>query len=94
MMEFARETVHSRRDRAAAAIGVALLSGMPDATGLRGRSLLDLVLRVTLEEVHALEELRKKGRETEGGITAEELEAFWASTPRSSGTTSSATAAR
>lgn len=81
MMEFARETVHSRRDRAAAAIGVALLSGMPDATGLRGRSLLDLVLRVTLEEVHALEELRKKGRETEGGVTAEELEKFWAQYP-------------
>lgn len=80
-LEFSRETVHSRRDRAAAAIGVALLSGIPDATGLRGRSLLDLVLRVTLEEVHALEELRKKGRETEGGLPETELEAFWREYP-------------
>ena len=76
-LEFSREIVHSRRDRAAAAIGVALLSGIPDATGLRGRSLLDLVLRVTLEEVHALEELRRKGRETEGGLPEAELESFW-----------------
>ena len=80
-LEFSREVVHSRRDRAAAAIGVALLSGIPDVTGLRGRSLLDLVLRVTLEEVHALEELRKKGRETEGGVPEAELEAFWREYP-------------
>jgi SEC-C motif-containing protein len=80
-LEFSRETVHSRRDRAAAAIGVALLSGVPDATGLRGRSLLDLVLRVTLEEVHALEELRRKGRETEGGLPEAELDAFWREYP-------------
>jgi hypothetical protein len=80
-LEFSRETVHSRRDRAAAAIGVALLSGVPDATGLRGRSLFDLVLRVTLEEVHALEELRKKGRETEGGLPETELDAFWREYP-------------
>jgi hypothetical protein len=81
LMEYSREIVHSRRDRAAAAIGVALLSGMPDATGMRGRSFLDIVLRVTLEEVHALENLRKKGRETEGGLTAEELETFWREYP-------------
>jgi hypothetical protein len=81
LMEFSREAVHSRRDRAAAAIGVALLSGMPDATGLRGRSFLDIVLRVTLEEVHALERLRAKGRETEGGLAPEALEAFWREYP-------------
>jgi hypothetical protein len=81
LMEYSREIVHSRRDRAAAAIGVALLSSMPDETGLRGRSFLDIVLRVTLEEVHALENLRKKGRETEGGLTAEELESFWLEYP-------------
>jgi hypothetical protein len=81
LMEYAREVVHSRRDRAAAAIGVALLSGVPDATGLRGRSLLDLVLRVTLEELHSLENLRKKGRETEGGLSATDLEAFWIEHP-------------
>jgi hypothetical protein len=81
LMEYSREVVHSRRDRAAAAIGVALLSSMPDATGMRGRSFLDIVLRVTLEEVHALENLRKKGRETEGGLTAEELEKFWLEYP-------------
>ena len=80
-LEFSREVVHSRRDRAAAAIGVALLSGVPDPTGLRGRSLLDLVLRVTLEEVHALEELRRKGRETEGGLPEAELDAFWREYP-------------
>ena len=76
-LEMAREPARSRRDRAAAAIGAALLSSVPDGKGLRGRALLDLVFRVTLEELHALEELRKKGRETEGGITAEELDAFW-----------------
>jgi hypothetical protein len=81
LMEFSREAVHSRRDRAAAAIGVALLSGMPDATGLRGRSFLDIVLRVTLEEVHALERLRAKGREAEGGLAPEALEAFWREYP-------------
>jgi len=80
-MKYARETAHSRRDRAAAAIGAALLSSMPDETGLRGRSLLDIVLRVTLEEVHALENLRKKGRETEGGLTPEDLETFWREYP-------------
>src|SRR6185295_11663958 len=73
LMEYSRETVHSRRDRAAAAIGVALLSGVPDESGLRGRSFLDIVLRVTLEEVHALENLRKKGRETEGGLSTADL---------------------
>src|SRR6185295_6799928 len=78
LMEYSREVVHSRRDRAAAAIGVALLSGVPDETGMRGRSFRDIVLRVTLEEVHALENLRKKGRETEGGLTDEDLEKFWA----------------
>jgi hypothetical protein len=81
LMEYAREAVHSRRNRAAAAIGVALLSGLPDAEGVRGRSLLDIVLRVTLEELHALEELRKRGRETPGGISAEELAAFWKECP-------------
>lgn len=81
LMEYSREVVHSRRDRAGAAIGAALLSGRPDATGLRGRSLLDIVLRVTLEELHALEELRRKGRETEGGIPTEALEKFWAEYP-------------
>jgi hypothetical protein len=48
---------------------------------VRGRSLLDIVLRVTLEELHALEELRKKGRESPDGISAEELAAFWAECP-------------
>lgn len=81
LMEYSREAVHSRRDRAAAAIGVALLSGVPDSSGVRGRSLLDIVLRVTLEELHALEDLRKKARETEGGLTAEELAAFWQECP-------------
>jgi hypothetical protein len=81
LMEFSREAARSRRDRAAAAIGVALLSGVPDAMGVRGRSLLDIVLRVTLEELHALEELRKKGRESPDGISAEELAAFWAECP-------------
>ena len=54
---------------------------MPDGVGLRGRSLLDLVLRVTLEELHALEELRKKGRESGEGISPEDLAAFWVAYP-------------
>jgi hypothetical protein len=36
---------------------------------------------VTLEELHALEDLRKKARETPGGLTAEELAAFWQECP-------------
>jgi hypothetical protein len=36
---------------------------------------------VTLEELHALEELRKKGREVEGGLSPDELESFWREYP-------------
>lgn len=71
----------NRRQRVAAAIGVVLLAGVPDGRGLRGRAIFDLVMRVTLEELHAQEQMRKSSRETEGGLSQEELETFWTSYP-------------
>ena len=66
----------SRKRRQAAAAGVALVAGLPDDAGLRGRGLFDLLLRITLEELHAQEQLRKRAEE-EGGLDAAELEEFW-----------------
>jgi hypothetical protein len=81
LVDIARDEELTRRDRAGAALGVALLSVPPDSTGLRGRGVLDLVLRVTMEEQTAQEALRKKSRETEGGVPPEDLQAFWEQHP-------------
>lgn len=81
LMGIARDEQANRRDRGSAALGLAVLTAPPDSTGLRGRGMLDLVLRVTMEEQTAQEQLRKKSRETEGGLTAEELGAFWEQYP-------------
>ncbi len=72
------ETPRSRR-RAAAA-GVALASSLAGEDGLRGRGLFDLVLRVSLEELHAQEALRRRAAE-EGALEAGELEEFWRTYP-------------
>lgn len=82
LASLAKDRALSRRDRAGAALGVALLAAPPDATGLRGRGLLDLVLRVTMEEQTAQEQIRRKARETEGGLTPEDLETFWEQYPQ------------
>lgn len=76
----ADDTQLSRKRRQAAAAGVALVSGLPDDQGLRGRGLFDLVLRISLEELHAQEQLRRRADE-EGGLDAKELEEFWGSYP-------------
>jgi hypothetical protein len=81
LMGLARDEALTRRDRAGAALGVALLATPPDPQGLRGRGLMDLILRVTMEEETAQEQLRKKARETEGGLSAEELNQFWEQYP-------------
>ena len=81
LMGIARDEAVTRRDRAAAALGVALLSVPPDAKGLRGRGIMDLVLRVTMEEQTAQEGLRKKARETEGGLGPDDLTTFWQTYP-------------
>ena len=82
----ARDEAVSRRDRAGAAVGIALLSAPPDAHGLRGRGLFDLVLRVTMEEQTAQEQIRRKARESreagEAGLTPAELETFWQQYPQ------------
>ncbi len=81
LVSISRQPSYTRRDRVAAAIGATLLAGLPDEQGLRGRAVLDLLLRITLEERHAQEQLRQKGRETEGGLTPEELDVFWKQYP-------------
>jgi hypothetical protein len=81
LLEIARTEEMSRRDRAGAALGVALLSVPPDASGLRGRGLMDILLRVTMEEQTAQENMRRKARETEGGLSPEELSQFWQQYP-------------
>lgn len=77
LTSLARDAGRPRRDRAAAAVGLAILGAPPDRRGLRGRGLFDLVLRVTMEEQTAQEQLRKKARESDDGLTPAELEAFW-----------------
>ncbi len=69
------------KERVAAAIGVTLLSGPPDEHGLVGRTVHDFIFRITLEEVHAKERIRKLARETEGGLSSEELSDFWNTYP-------------
>ncbi|MCG3135380.1 MAG: hypothetical protein HMLKMBBP_03014 [Planctomycetes bacterium] len=81
LMGIARDEHASRRDRGSAALGLAVLAAAPDRTGLRGRGMFDLVLRVTMEEQTAHEQLRKKARETEGGLAPEELGKFWEEYP-------------
>lgn len=81
LVELAKDESMTRRDRAGAALGVALLSVPPDAHGLRGRGIFDLVLRVTMEEQTAQENLRKRSRETDGGVPAEDLAKFWEQYP-------------
>lgn len=81
LVAIAKDEQVSRRDRAAAAVGIALLAVPPDAKGLRGRGIMDLLLRVTMEEQTAQEQMRKKARESENGISNEELNAFWAAHP-------------
>jgi len=75
------QTDLTRRQRVAAAIGLTLLSGVPDDRGPSGRGVFDLVFRVTLEELHAQERIRKLSSETKGGLPAKDLEKFWAEYP-------------
>ncbi len=77
LQRLADDTSLSRKRRRAAAAGVALTGGLPDAQGVRGRGLLDLLLRVTLEELHAQEMLRRRAAESVDGLSAKELEEFW-----------------
>lgn len=71
----------TRRERVAAALGVAILSGVPDRNNLRGRAFFDLVFRVSMEELHAQEGLRQESAASEGGLSAEDLQKFWANYP-------------
>lgn len=81
LFDLARDDARVRRDRAAAALGAALVMTAPDAKGLRGRGLFDIVLRVTMEEQTAQENLRQKARESDGGLTPADLEKFWSDYP-------------
>jgi hypothetical protein len=80
LQSVADDTSLSRKRRQAAAAGVALVGGLPDEEGLRGRGLFDLLLRISLEELHAQEQLRRRA-DDEGGLDAGELEEFWKSYP-------------
>ncbi len=80
LQSVADDTSLSRKRRRAAAAGVALVAGLPDDRGLRGRGLFDLLLRISLEELQAQEGLRRRAAET-GGLGAAELEKFWNTYP-------------
>ncbi len=74
------DTSVSRKRRQAAAAGVGLASGLPDDRGLRGRGLFDLLLRISLEELHAQEDLKRRA-DADGGLNAKDLEQFWGKYP-------------
>jgi hypothetical protein len=81
LRQLSQDIERTRRQRVAAALGVALLATPPDANGMAGRPLIDLVFRISLEELHASEQLREKARTTEGGVGIEELQEFWTTYP-------------